>query len=143
MMPWSFGTILIVTSVLHDGFDFFFFFVLCFSRKICHVSGHFPDGKRKLCHYGRFLGVETRFSSPLFSIRYEPNNRSCNWSIKTMTFRVIIFSLSKVLMEVVYKSQNRNAKIILGWGGLFHSQAINHDKACLSPAEAFLKLTCD
>lgn len=103
----------------------------------------FPDGKRKLCHYGRFLGVETRFSSPLFSIRYEPNNSSCNWSIKTMTFRVIIFSLSKVLMEVVYKSQNRNAKIILGWEGLFHSQAINHDKACLSPAEAFLKLTCD
>lgn len=60
-----------------------------------------------------------------------------------MTFHVIIFSLSKVLMEVVYKSQNRNAKIILSLEGLFHPHAINHDKACLSPAEAFLKLTCD
>lgn len=68
------------------------FFLSCVSLgRYAMYLDIFPDGKRKLCHYGRFLGVETRFSSPLFSIRYEPNNSSCNWSIKTMTFRVIIF----------------------------------------------------
>lgn len=87
---WCHRIIIIVTYVLHDGFHFFFF-VLCLSNKLCHVSGHLHDEKRMLCHYGRFLGVETWFSSPLFSISYEPNNSGYNCSLKTMTFHVIIF----------------------------------------------------